>query len=169
VIMARKKTVGALFGAAIAFEKKAEDFYRGLAKKFSGHPAVSSFWKSMMEDEMQHSRTLQEMRDSLRPEQLKSVGDDSSAIQEDELARFSALYDLSKVNNLDEACEMARDIESSEMSTKIQSLVKKFIPSEIRVEFVISVLENHVSKLREFSESFDPERKKSISADILEQ
>lgn len=169
MIMARKKTVGALFATAIAFEKKAEEFYRGLAKKFSGHPAVSSFWKSMIEDEIQHARALQEMRDSLTTEQLKSPGDDSAAIRDDELASFSAMYDLAKVNNLDEACEMARDIESSEMNAKIQSLVKKFIPPEMRADFVISVLENHVSKLREFSESFDPEKKGSISANTPEQ
>jgi rubrerythrin len=146
--MAKKRTVGALFATAIAFEKKAEEFYRELAKKFSAHPAVSSFWRGMMEDEMNHSRTLQEMRDSLTPEQLKSPGDDSATIQDEELASVSAIYDLAKVKNLDEACEMAGDIES---------------------DFMISVLENHVSKLREFSESFDSEKKRSISADTLEQ
>jgi rubrerythrin len=167
--MAKKRTVGALFATAIAFEKKAEEFYRGLAKKFSGHPSVSSFWRSMMEDEMKHSRALQEMRDSLTPEQLKSPGDDSTTIQDDELASFSAIYDFAKVKNLDEACEMAGDIESSEMNAKIRSLVKQFIPPEARADFMISVLENHVSKLREFSESFDSEKKRSISADTLEQ
>jgi hypothetical protein len=73
------------------------------------------------------------------------------------MQRFLSLCDLQKVKNLDEAYEAAYNLESSEINSKVKSLLKEFMKSEEMIHFILSVLEHHVSKLEEFSKSIGDE------------
>ena len=74
-----------------------------------------------------------------------------------EMQRFLSLCDLSRVKTLDDAYEAAYSLESSEINSKVKSLLKEFMKSEEMIYFILSVLEHHVSKLEEFSKSFGDE------------
>ncbi len=68
-----------------------------------------------------------------------------------------SLCDLQNVKNLDDAYDAAYNLEFSEINSKVKSLLRKFMKSEEMINFILSVLEHHVSKLEEFSISFGDE------------
>ena len=152
--MHKTNTVSDIFRIAISLEQKAEDFYLGLSNKFSDHPEVSEFWKGMMKDEEQHARALQKSLNALTEEQrLMPVEVAGTNYSDDEIQRYLSLCDLQSIKNLDDAYEAAYSLESSEINSKVKSLLKEFIKSEEMIYFILSVLEHHVSKLEEFSKS----------------
>ena len=156
--MQKTNTVSDIFKTAISLEKRAEAFYYGLANMFSHNPEVSEFWKIMMKDEIYHAQVLQKKLDSLTEEQT-SVQVDMLGIgySDEEMRMFSSLCDLTGTENLEDAYDKAYRLESSEINSKAKSLIKEFMTSEEMINFILSVLEKHVSKLEEFSKSFGDE------------
>lgn len=148
-------SVAGIFNTAIALEKKAEAFYAGLSNKFSNYPEVSEFWKDMMKDESHHARFLQKTLDSLGEEQrLLPLDKSVSSYSEEEMQTYLSLCDLQCIKTLDDAYEMAYKLESSEINSKVKSLLKEFIKSDQMIYFILSVLDVHVSKLEKFEKSF---------------
>jgi len=153
--MSKITAVADIFNTAIALEKKAEAFYAALSDKFSNYPEVSEFWKDLMKDETQHARFLQKTLDSLSEEQRFLAVDESVAnYSDEEMQKFLSLCDLQGIKTLDDAYEMAYRLESSEINSKVKSLLKEFIKSDQMIYFILSVLDKHVSKLETFEKSF---------------
>jgi len=126
----KTNTVSDIFRIAISLEQKAGAFYLGLSNKFSDHPEVVEFWKGMMNDEDRHARALQKSLDSLAEEQrLMPVDVACTNYSDDEMQRFLSLCDLHKVKNFDDAYEAAYSLESSEINSKVKSLLKEFMKS----------------------------------------
>ncbi|MBI5640873.1 MAG: hypothetical protein HZA17_10645 [Nitrospirae bacterium] len=160
-------TIAELFRRAISIEKKAGVFYQGLSKKFSNHPAVSDFWKTMMHDEAEHAGILQNILDSLSEERREETVDVSVMnISKEEVDYFSSVYSLLRIETLDDAYELAFRLESSEINSKVQSLISNYVPSEKRASLILSVLKDHISRLDDFSKLFgNEERRKSVMAE----
>jgi len=153
--MSKITAVEDIFNTAITLERKAEAFYAGLSYKFSNYPEVSEFWKDMMKDEGQHVRFLQKTLDSLSEEQrLMHVDGSVANYSVEEMQKYLSLCDLQSIKTLDDAYETAYKLESSEINSKVKSLLKEFIKSEQTIYFILSVLDKHVSKLERFEKSF---------------
>jgi rubrerythrin len=147
-------TVSDLFALATAAEKAAMDFYSELWRMFSHVPQVGLFWEDMMRDEALHARELQEIRNTLTDERLSRPADPSVVAKaRSELERFSRKLALTPVETLDDAYEIAYELESSEINAVLQAIISEFVSSEVRTNFVLSLIREHVSKLEDFSKS----------------
>jgi rubrerythrin len=154
-----------LFTIAIAAENAAMHFYRGLSRLFSHVPEVSLFWQGMMNDEALHAQALKDIRNRMTAEQLNLPADRSLISKaRRELQEFAGKCDLAAVGTLDDAYEIAYDLEYSEVNAVFQAIIGESVPSDVRLKFVTQIRE-HVSKLEDFSKTIvNAERMKTITA-----
>lgn len=162
LIMENDETWATLFELVIELEKAAADFYRGLAKNFSHVPKVSEFWREMQMEELRHVEIATNIRDSLTPSQLPDPADPSLLRKVRETLR---LLDKDKVNfvrTLDDAYQMAHQLETSEAGMVLGLLKIRFTDFDKHKRF--AVLETrHTDKLTDFSQTFgDAGWRKSI-------
>lgn len=153
------------FQAAISCEKLAAAVYRGFMKKFAHVPEIKEFWNDLVKDEVKHAKGLEEVFESLTDEQ-RSEPADSRLIRE--LRRILALRSedvAGPVETLDDAFNIANELEDSEVNAAFRSLTKEFIPKEEYRKALLDTLEVHLARLTYFSENYgDSAWRKSIKA-----
>ena len=164
--MTQVDTIFELFSTAIAAERAAMNFYKGLARSFSHVPQVSLFWEDIMRDEAFHIQELMDIRNALPDEQLFEPADHALVSKaKNELKRFAEKFDLTAVVTLEDAYEIAYELEYSEVNMVFRAMVSKFVSSEDRSKFVLSQVRDHVSRLEDFSKSIvNPENRRDILA-----
>ncbi|HDL17541.1 MAG TPA: hypothetical protein ENH29_00635 [Bacteroidetes bacterium] len=149
-----KQTIDGLFKCAINIERKASDIYKELADLFFLIPKVAAFWNGLSKDEIVHMEMLQNIYKSLTKEQLLSLSDEKIW---DDIIKIQNILNkdlIGSIKNLDDAYELAHEIEFSEINAIFQFLATKFVPSEERKKFVISEIKQHQQKLSDFSNNF---------------
>ncbi len=108
----------------------------------------------MMRDEASHVQQLMEIRNTLSDEQLFEPADRSIVSKaKHELERFEEKFDIKNIATLDDAYEIAYELEYSEVNMVFRAIVSQFVSSAARAKFVLSQVREHVSKLEEFSKS----------------
>lgn len=150
------KTTKSLFDSAISIELIAGRIYRDFSKFFSYEPDIASFWDGMCDDENKHAEILKETRDSISSEIMGSPADptmwEKMAVVKSMMGK--AVY--KEVNNLDDAYDLAHQIESSEIEAIFKFLTLEYFSSPLREAFISSEIVDHQSKLMTFSEKFGP-------------
>ena len=166
--MSKVDSVEALLELAITAEQKNMKLYQGLSKKFSNVPAIAYFWQGMVMEEVQHSQELENIRNSLSPNQLSAPADSSTLEKAKEAVGFSVADSLSSIATLDDAYETARNLERSEVNTVFAFIMSEFIPSEKQKEFIMWQLEHHTQKIVKFPEIYgDSNLRKKVMAQTL--
>jgi rubrerythrin len=149
-----KDTIGAILERAIEIEYKFADIYREFSQQFSHIQEVSAFWQGVTEDEMQHAKALEHVRTSLTGEQLLSPCDEEVSEKVAGIQRMLSKILTKPIKNLDDAYELAHELEFSEVNAVFKLLATEFVPSEERKRFVVSELTQHQRKFVEFSRNF---------------
>lgn len=164
--MSSGKTVSDLFDLACQAERAAADFYYRLSNLFSHVPEVRKFWKMMMQDEFIHAAELTAIRNGMTELQLERPADQATMDKlVEEVSRFAPKFDLKDVETLDDAYEIAYDLEYSEVNTVFKAIVSEYVSSEDRIRFVLAQNGEHVSRLEAFSKSIaDPAERCAIRA-----
>jgi len=149
-----EETIEHLFDYSIEIEYKAAHIYEAFSKLFSHVPGLTVFWLGLFEDEIRHATILQEIRKILAPEKLlsridKKIWDDVVGIQ-----RKLSKDLISAINTLDDAYELAHDLEFSEVNGVFQFLAGECVPPDKRKQFVRSEIQKHLKKLLDFSRNF---------------
>ena len=143
-------TVAELFDIAIYLEAAGEGIYGHWRKLFADHPKVSAFWKEYQEEEFHHARLLRKIRENLTSEQLVAPAD-----LEVYQAALNVQEDTKRINKdvetLDEALELASQIENSEINTILEFLVTYFSQEETTKEMVHHQMREHVETLNNLS------------------
>ncbi len=166
--MSKVDSVEALLELAITAEQKNKKFYQGLSKKFSNIPAIAYFWQGMVIEEVQHSQELENIRNSLSPNQLSAPVDSSTLEKAKKAMGYSVTDTLSSIATLDDAYEIARDLERSEVNTVFAFIMNEFIPSEKQKEFIMWQLEHHTQKIVKFPDIYgDSNLRKKVMAQTL--
>lgn len=149
-----EQTIENLFKLAIKSEWNARRLYIQLSRMFAHVSEVSTFWFKLCDDEEQHARILEQIRDSLKNEQLLQKAD--RKLLENIRNILSNLNDISidQIKTLDDAYEIAHDIESSEVNNVFKILATEFVSEKTRREAIISQLGYHIEKLMKFNENF---------------
>jgi rubrerythrin len=143
-----------IFQSAIEIEKAAALLYERYAELFSDFPKIADFWKRMREDELDHAKWLSEIKESLPEEVLSSSPDYDIILKVHNINRSLDEYSAKKIENLDDAYELANDIESSEVNNLFSLLAHKFISSEERKKFLLSEINEHQQKIMDFPKNF---------------
>ncbi len=164
--MRHSDTISDLFDAAIAAEEAAAFFYKGLFRIFSHVGPVGLFWKEMMMDEVMHARELQDIKKTLTGEQLNSPAKQALIDRaRAELKRFSGKFNIPSIKTLDDAYEIAYELEYSEVNKVFLAILSEFVSDDTREKFVLDMVNMHVSRLDAFSKTIsDPDSRKKIFA-----
>jgi len=163
----QKMTLGEFLQEAIRIEKMAADIYRNLAELFVNRKNISSFWRGLMEDELIHAAMLEKSRSALADKDLKSPVDLSLLLKIQEVNKFIKENPLNQIQDLDDAFELAHELEFSEVNVIFKFLTFDLVPWIYQEELIENMLQIHQQKLIHFDEAFgDKKRRKTIKVNI---
>jgi hypothetical protein len=157
-------TIENLLEYAIEIEYKAAHAYGTLSKLFPQVPGLTAFWQGLKEDELEHANILHETRNLMTPEQL--LQDPGRKTWEDmgNLQLMLTKDLLAAVNTLEDAYQLAYDLEFSEVNTIFQFLTVECIPLGKTKQLINSMINRHLKKVSDFSRTFgDKDWRKGIS------
>jgi rubrerythrin len=162
--MIKITTLNDLFEFAKGLEHYAQEVYAECARMFSGHSEAARIFGALAEDEKMHELELEKTRSGLAEEQLGQPGEPELVHKAKYLQDCSVEKTLLSIHNLNDAIEVAQDLENSEVNQLFRLLAIKSLPNEIRQQFVEKVISQHLSRLREFTgTSFDaPTRRNTL-------
>lgn len=145
--MSNNSTIARLLELAIAAENAAEELYRGLEARFTHHEDIANFWREYARGEVMHAAWLERLRDSLTPERLSTPAD--SDVMEDAYRALQAPVKrwLQDVHNLEDAYQLAHELENSEINTVFEFLISNFAEDKKTQAFLRSQLRDHIGKL----------------------
>ncbi|MBN1920743.1 MAG: hypothetical protein JW892_05825 [Anaerolineae bacterium] len=145
--MSDVNTVNHLFALAITAENAAEAMYLVLAQRFSPYVEVAQFWREMAHAETLHARVLERMRIRLDSTVLSSPADATVWRQAQEALRHDIVVAAGAVADLEDAYQLAHEIENSEINTVFEFLVTTFPENPTTGEFLREQLQVHARKL----------------------
>lgn len=145
--MTQEATIGELLQVAIALEEAAQELYLGLEARFAHRQEVASFWSKYAEAEAGHARWLIGLRDDLSA-QTRSEPCDPGMLKSGHRRLQASLNSmLQQVNDLEDAFQLADELENSEMNTIFEFMISEFSDSKETGSFLRSQLREHVAKL----------------------
>lgn len=158
-------TIDIAFELAIACENLAAAVYREFMKKFSHMPEVVEFWNDMVRDEEKHAEHLEELYNSLTPDQLNAQANSQTLLELRTILTLKLEDVTGPIKTLDDAINTAHELENSEVNTAFRFLMNEFISAETRLNAIINTVEVHLERLMNFSEYYgDCDWRKSITA-----
>lgn len=153
--MTTQPTVEDYFGLAIQGENHLRQFYIELAEKFTTTPNAKAFWQQMADDEAAHAKRLNDIRDALPSEQLTASADLQSYLDLERAMAISPSETLKQVRNLQEAYELATELETGEFNAAFRFLVENFLwEGKEPLSLILAKLELHIGKLTSFINRF---------------
>ncbi|MBN2591164.1 MAG: hypothetical protein JXA96_14960 [Sedimentisphaerales bacterium] len=163
-----EKTLGYIFQQAIICERKNRNLYVQFSKMFAHIPEISSFWIELAKDEELHARALEDIQSSLENEQFSRNADEELLTSIKCISSYSDAISFDQIKTLDDAYELAHDIESSEINNVFKILTSEFISEQTRKKAIYSELKYHVDKLMDFNKTFgDKTWRKGITSKQL--
>jgi rubrerythrin len=158
-----EKTIQVLFELAINWETQARDLYADFANLFSHEPMVSAFWIQLSKDESGHIDVLKDILNTISTEKrLMEVGKE----QWTSVARVEGLIkeaSTRKVLTLDDAYELAHQLEMSEVNTLFKILANDYLPDEEGHKFILSDVKEHIVRLMKFGKEYTQSQKRRIN------
>jgi rubrerythrin len=140
-------SVGHLIGLAIQSERALERLYRNMSESFAHVPEVSDFWSGYAGEEAGHARWLETLRDKTGEAQLNQLTDpEILSLAERSLSTPMDLL-LHKVTDLEEAFDLANELEHAETNVVFEFLITNFANNQETEAFLRSQLRDHVMRL----------------------
>lgn len=157
-----------LLEIAIRAEENAAKLYVGLQRKFAAVESVAAFWASYAADEGQHARWLRELKQRLSQTELQQPArelDGLVLLSAAKLMDASAENLLNQIADLDQAYELANELEHGETNILFEFLMEHFAGRETN-EFLRQQLQQHVARLiTAFPEPYNtPDMRRGVRA-----
>jgi len=114
---------------------------------FAHHPQATAFWQRYAIEEAGHAKMLKYLRDRLSPEQLALPAEASVLQKAHHTLELSIDSLLSKIKNLEDAYQLASELENSETNAVCEFLIDNFAADEKTQTFLRSQLRDHVGHL----------------------
>ncbi len=140
-------TIAQVFDAAVAAERASEQVYQQLQIAFTAHPELAQFWGRFAGDEARHAVWLLGLRARLDRDTLARPVDETAARLVQGAAAFSVEAAIQRVSTLEDAFELANELESNETNAIFQFLIKNFEPDAQMQAFLRDQLDKHVGAL----------------------
>ncbi len=152
-----QETVNTLFDYAIELERAAETLYKEMAELFSDEPQVMSFWLRYAEEEKGHAAYLQRARDEMSADELSKPANENILRDARRCLRDAEAVDLKTIRNLDDAYQLAVEVEGAETNAIFDFMLSNFSTGELAksYKFLKVQLDMHATKLeREFPDPY---------------
>ncbi len=146
-MMSNTETTAELFKLAVAAEEAAEELYLGLKAKFAHQPDIADFWREYAKEEVGHACWLEAVRDKSSPEQLLAPADPSVLNDARKLLLFSPQHALEEISNLEDAYQLANELENSEINIVFEFIITHFSSDESSGSFLRDQLRDHIARL----------------------
>ncbi len=147
--MSNQSTLAELMQLAIQLEQSAEALYHGMAAKFAHYPEVAAFWERYAAEELGHARWLERLQRTTSPEKLALPADPLMLQTAQRLQQFSVETALGKIKNLEDALQLAIELENSETNAIFEFLIVNCSTDKGVVGFLRNQLKNHITNLTE--------------------
>lgn len=143
-------TVGEILERAITIEKSVADLYAVFKKRFSHVPGMSDFWGDLRRDEISHIGELRVVYESMPVGKLGIL--ESRAISLSVHRAMVSVEDvcLSKIQTLDDAYEIARNLEFSEINAIFEYLTMSLVSPSSKSDLIAYQIDEHQQKLANF-------------------
>ena len=143
------ETISELFDYAIKLERATETLYRACEKLFAHSPEVALFWKRYGDEENGHALYLERIKANLEAERLAAPADVKMIWAARECLMASSLERLDQVQNLEDAYQLALELENSETNTIFEFMVHNFSKDELTRsrKFIHTQLTTHIAHL----------------------
>jgi rubrerythrin len=145
--MSNPVTVDELFDMSIKAERTAEELYRRLQAKFGPQPDAARFWRDYAAAEAGHALRLEQIRNALSPEQLAAPADAETAAAAQRLLMFPVEKALQGIKDLEDAYQLANELESGETNVVFDFLISHFASDAQAQSLIRSQLRDHVAKI----------------------
>jgi hypothetical protein len=145
--MANPLTVGEVFETAIATERSFEDLYNQMQIAFAQLPDMAQFWGRFSSDEARHATWLSGLRARLDRDVLSKPVSEEIVRLVRGVADFSADRAMSQVSDLEDAFELANELENAETNAIFQFLIQNFEPDAQMQAFLRTQLDKHIGAL----------------------
>ncbi len=153
---------------AINWETQARDLFSDFANLFIHEPKVYEFWIQLSTEESMHIGVLKDILNKIPPEKrLMEVGNEqwNSVTQVDELIKEAS---TKKVLTLDDAYELAQQLETSEINALFKMLVIDYLPDEEGHKMIVSEIREHIEKLMRFGKEYTQSHRRLVKARIIQ-
>ncbi len=147
-------SVDELFTLSIAAEKLNREFYLTLAGRFSHQPEISGFWRQYAQEETGHMRWLENRRAALDAQQLAAPAAEDIVAAARRVLRFPLQDSLAGVHTLEDACQLADELEHAETNVVFTFLIENFATDLPAMSFLRQQLRQHIAKVDELRQKY---------------
>ncbi|MBN2502862.1 MAG: hypothetical protein JXB38_18930 [Anaerolineales bacterium] len=144
------QTAENLFERAIELEEAAETLYKRLAEMFSDHPEVARFWKHYADEERGHASYLRRIRARVDAERLAAPAESDLFEKARYCFESASPQRLKKIITLEDAYQLAVELENSETNTIFEFMIVNFSTDELAQShrFLRTQLSTHIARLQ---------------------
>jgi rubrerythrin len=128
-------------------ERAAERLYHGLARKFAHEEEVAAFWKAYAAEEATHARWLEQIKGKLAAETLARETSGVMLNMAKESLELAVGELVEQIENLDDAYELANEMESGETNAIFEFLIEEYEVAQESRLFLRAQLKQHVMKV----------------------
>jgi len=143
----KQATIGDLLALGIQLEAGVERVYEEFAGMFEHCPEVAAFWRVLAGDEASHKNRLIEIGREMSKKRLSQPGDSRMLQEARKLLEVDLRERSAEVRNLDDAYELANDLESSETNTIFRFFLTELHRDVKVLSTLMRDLDEHVERL----------------------
>ncbi len=148
------ETIEKLFVFSIEIELRAAAIYLAFAEYFPSVPGLANFWLDMQEDELGHARTLEDIRSALPPDVLQEAAPAEMWQNMQSLQKLISKDLMGGVHSLDDAYELAHELEFSEVNVLFNFLTSDVMTFGQQADITYTNIVKHQQKLLDFNNLF---------------
>jgi len=143
------ESVGKLFEHAIELERAAQSLYSQFENKFSNYPDVALFWKKYALEEDGHAAYLERIGSEVEQSRLSSPADKGMVQKVHRCLRDAAQIKMEKIKTLEDAYQVATELENSETNAIFEFMIVNFSTDELAKshQFLRTQLSTHIARL----------------------
>jgi hypothetical protein len=143
------ETIGKLFDYAIELERATEILYRQLEKMFAHYPEVALFWKHYADEENGHASYLERIRAGMDMGRLSRQAEGVMFQKVRQCLEMSSETRLKSIENLEDAHQLATELENSETNAVFEFMIVNFSTDELAKshQFLRTQLSTHIARL----------------------
>lgn len=145
--MPESGTIAHLVELAIQSERLAEALYKRFGARFRNHPEVEQFWVRYAAEEDGHARWLEKLRERAAPEKMRQPASPSVLDEARRAISISVDSLVWSIRTLQDAYEIASELEHSEMNSVFEFLISYFTEDSETQTFLRAQLTDHVGRL----------------------